>query len=278
VNRFRLYLASFISALVTTGTGTSTAGLGQGFDLGTTWPGTPQLLLSKILEGSLEPIHRLATVVTGILYTAALIYALRHGDKLEKVVVSLAFGFLIATAITGRMVLLALGRELPEPWLYLIYPINNALALMTSLSMAVAATINLSASAGGGGRPVVLLRGAAVWGALASVYGAYVTGLHKISRAWEWSSLLAFPWGLHPVMGALAVVLGVVAYVLLMPRCVWGRIMVAAAVLLPLLGLVTYHYASVNPWAPGIWLGLHGALAHLYTVSSTVLYLAYRRS
>ena len=78
--------------------------------------------------------------------------------------------------------------------------------------------------------------------------------------------------------GVAAVALGLAAFAVLRPvRCVWGLSMAVSGAALPVLGLVTYVYASVDPWAPGIWLGLHGALAHLFTDSAIVLYLAYRR-
>jgi hypothetical protein len=109
----RLRIAAVVMAvgLWTSFSGALTAGLGQGFDLGTEWPGALYRLIEAAAAGSFEPIHRFSTVAAGIAVFAA---ALRHRRDTPLFALGAAAS-LVATALTGRVVLLALGGEVPKP-------------------------------------------------------------------------------------------------------------------------------------------------------------------
>jgi hypothetical protein len=83
---------------------------------------------------------------------------------------------LVATALTGRVVLLALGGEVPKPWAYFVYPINNFFAFLTAFFAMTLAVEEVT------WRRRILLRGAAFWSVAASLSGAYILGVHKIGR------------------------------------------------------------------------------------------------
>jgi len=93
-----------------------TAGLGQGFDLGTEWPGALYRLVEAAAGGSFEPIHRFSTVVAGV---AAAVFAARYWRR-TRLWAAGALLSLVATAMTGRVVLLALGGQVPPPWSFFV--------------------------------------------------------------------------------------------------------------------------------------------------------------
>ena len=68
-----------------------------------------------------ELIHRFSTVAAGIAVFAT---ALQHPRDAPIFALGAAAS-LVATALTSRVVLLALGGEVPKPWVYFVYPISS---------------------------------------------------------------------------------------------------------------------------------------------------------
>ena len=269
--------AAFFSAVATSFTGALTAGLGQGFDLGTQWPGNAVALVLKAVEGSFEPVHRFFTVATGVLYLLVFLAAWRVGGRL-RLVAALALASLAATALTGRVVLQVLGGEVPPPISYVVYPLNNFFALATALLMALLAS--LLEPRRYKARLAFFYRGAAFWGAVASVSGAYILGYHKIVKAplayslWPPSWDLA--WLIHLAAALLAVAFSLVALASGFSPSLWHILLALSIVVQPLTGLLMFYGASADPWAPGPQTAFHGAFAHLLVVSAFVLYLKSR--
>lgn len=114
--------------------------------------------------GSFEPIHRLSTVVAGI---AVAVFAVRYWRRAKLWAVG-ALLSLVATALTGRVVLLALGSQVPPPWSLFEYPVNNFFAFLTAFSLLATAVDSVN------GRRSVLLRGAAFWSVVASLWRLHV--------------------------------------------------------------------------------------------------------
>ncbi len=276
-----VYRAALGTVLATTFTGGLTAGLGMGFDLGVEWPSTPLRLVGAIILGSVEPVHRLLTVATGILFVLALVVTARLGSRKLLLVSVLGVLALALVALTGRMVLLVLGGVIVPPLAYLVYPLNNGLALLASLSMAVLASLvdrprRLSMASA--------FRGAALWGTVASLTGAYMLGVQKIHGEAAVGalppalSLGELPWLLHLVAGGLAVLLALVGIYINRLLTFWGVAVMLSAVAQPVLGLALYFGALHDPWAPGLPTALHTLFAHLLVISSAVLYLRARRA
>ncbi|MEM4971199.1 MAG: hypothetical protein QXE01_08115, partial [Sulfolobales archaeon] len=67
---YLISLASLIELLMLSFVGGLVSGLGQGFDLGIDWPSEPVRLIRTFLQGSLEPLHRILTVVAAPLLIA----------------------------------------------------------------------------------------------------------------------------------------------------------------------------------------------------------------
>ncbi|MDT7869577.1 MAG: hypothetical protein RQ839_05330 [Thermoproteus sp.] len=70
----RLAFIAYLLVIWTSFTGALTAGLGQGFDLGTAWPGALSKFLAAVASGSFEPIHRFSTVAAGLAVFAAAVW------------------------------------------------------------------------------------------------------------------------------------------------------------------------------------------------------------
>jgi hypothetical protein len=168
----RLLLLAYFLVLWTSFTGALTAGLGQGFDLCTEWPGALFRLIEATASGSFEPIHGFSTVAAGFAVFAA---ALRRRRDASLFALGAA-ALLVATALTGRVVHLALGGEVPKPWAYFVYPINNFFAFLTAFFVLALAMEEVT------WRRRILLRGAAFWSVVTSLSGAYILGVHKIDR------------------------------------------------------------------------------------------------
>ncbi|MFN3803838.1 MAG: respiratory chain protein [Pyrobaculum sp.] len=269
--------SAFISVLLVSFTGGLTAGLGHGFDLGTAWPGEPLVVLLTLIQGSLEPVHRLLTIAAGVLYVVVFALALRTGARPLVYLAATALAFLIATALTGRVVLLVLGGEVPAPWSYAVYPLNNALALAAAMSMALLASMFTPPVSTRGG---YLFRGAAFWGAVASISGAYILGYHKITRTpLQYGLIPTFddlPWLIHLLSATVAVALAA-AGLAINKRGVWHWLLLASLLAQPATGLLMYLGASTDPWAPGPQAGLHAAFAHLFVISAFVIYVRGRQ-
>ncbi len=268
---------AFVTSLLVSFTGGLAAGLGHGFDLGTEWPGSPGDLVAAALRGSLEPVHRFLTVAAGVLY--ALVFALVYKKNRANVhIAAAALIFLTLTALTGIIVLLTLGGEVPKPLSYTIYPINNGLALATTLTMALLAA-KLSPNVGGSDKRAILYRGAAFWGAVASISGAYILGYHKIELTPIQYSLIPTPsldqavWIIHLLSAALAVALATIALASAKRLTAWHILLATALLIQPATGILMYFGASVDPWAPGPQSGFHAAFAHLFVVSAFVIYM-----
>lgn len=268
----RLVQLAFLTGLAVSFVGGLTAGLGMGFDLGTQWPGPPETLIVAALRGSLEPVHRFLTVAAGVLYVAVLAYAFKARGRVLALAAS-AVGFLVATALTGRMVLLVLGGEVPPPYSYAVYPLNNALALFTVGAMALLWAMLTPAEPAD---RAYLYRGAAAWGFLSSVTGAYMLGYHKITREqFQYSLWPPTPdpvWALHILGAALMSALGAAALLLDRKADFWRLAFATSLVAQPLTGLLMIQGASADPWAPGVQTGFHAVFAHLAVISSFVIY------
>jgi hypothetical protein len=265
----RLPLFAYFLVLWTSFSGALTAGLGQGFDLGTEWPGALYRLIEAAAAGSFEPIHRFSTVAAGIAVFAA---ALRHRRDAPIFALGAAVS-LVATALTGRVVLLALGGEVPKPWAYFVYPINNFFAFLTAFFVLALAVEEVA------WRRRILLRGAAFWSVAASLSGAYILGVHKIDRVPFQYTLAPTPESapllLHLAAAALAVALAAAAA---LHGSGWmRRVLLAAAAMQAVTGVLLYFGALQDTWAPGPQAAFHAAFAHLMATVSAVAYLKTRR-
>jgi hypothetical protein len=264
----RLPLVAYLLVLWTSFTGALTAGLGQGFDLGTEWPGALYRLVESAAGGSFEPIHRLSTVVAGVAVAA---FAVRYWRQ-TRLWAAGALLLLVATALTGRMVLLALGGQVPPPWSFFVYPVNNFFALLTAFFLLAAAVDSVD------WRRSVLLRGAAFWSVVASLSGAYMLGLHKIQR-------VPFQYQLAPTLDSAPLLLHIAAAFLAVSLAVaasmrvgsWvGRVLAAAAVMQAATGGLMYLGATGDSWAPGPQTALHTVFAHVMATTSAVAYIKKR--
>jgi len=261
----RLPLLAYLLVLWTSFTGGLTAGLGHGFDLGTEWPGALYRLLDAVASGSFEPLHRFSTVAAGL---AVVLFAVRYWRRAKPWAVG-ALASLLATALTGRVVLLTLGGEVPPPWSFLVYPVNNLFAFLTAF-MLLAAAVEQT-----GWRRSVLLRGAAFWSVASSLSGAYILGLHKIQRS-------PFQYQLAPAPESVPLFLHVAAAVLAVSLAIaaalrvggWiSRVLLAAAAVQAATGVFMYLGAVENTWAPGPQTALHTVFAHVMATTSAVAYI-----
>ncbi|AAL63420.1 possible respiratory chain protein [Pyrobaculum aerophilum str. IM2] len=266
---------AFISALATSFVGGLTAGLGQGFDLGTQWPGPVLTMVLLAISGSFEPIHRFLTVLTSALYVAVFAYSLRIRSRVVVGLAALALAFLIATALTGRAVLLVLGGEIKPPLAFAIYPLNNSLALLTAATMALLWSLVTPVKTYS---HILAYRGAAFWGFVASVSGAYILGYHKITKTPLSYSIppaltaSEIPWIIHLVAAALSVALAIYAFLKSGERDFWHWAALTSALAQPITGVLMFVGASRDPWAPGPQTALHAAFAHLLVISAFVIY------
>ncbi len=160
----RLPLVAYLLVLWTSFTGALTAGLGQGLDLGTEWPGALYRLVEAAAGGSFESIHRFSTVVAGV---AVAVFAVRYWRR-ARLWAAGALLSLVVTALTGRVVLLALGGQVPPPWSFFVYPVNNFFAFLTAFFLLAAAVDSVN------WRRSVLLRGAAFWSVVVSLRSLHV--------------------------------------------------------------------------------------------------------
>ncbi len=275
-----LLFLSFVGGLV--------SGLGQGFDLGIEWPSEPVRLIRAFLQGSLEPLHRILTVLSApflaILTLAA--FRLRKSYWLILPVSILSVLFLTLTAITGRMILLALGGYIGQPIAPLIYSINNLLATLTIGSAAMILGILdhglQSRILEERKAPLILHRGASAWGLIAAFLGAYILGYTKTAQQLP-GNVLSLSIGstidivikAHMVSGLVAVLLTLAAYALRRSRDVWSTAALIASLLQPLLGLALLSRASLSPWAPGVYLPMHLIAAQLIIIGNAIPYLLY---
>jgi hypothetical protein len=265
----RLAFIAYLLVIWTSFTGALTAGLGQGFDLGTAWPGALSRLLAAVASGSFEPIHRFSTVAAGLAVFAAAVWYRRRAPLF-------AFGSaasLVATALTGRVVLLALGGDVPEPWAYMVYPANNFFAFLTAFFALALAVEEVR------WRRRVLLRGAAFWSVAAALSGAYMLGVQKIERVpFQYALALtpsSAPLLLHIAAAALAIGIAVAASLY---GSGWMKyVLLAAAAMQAVIGILMYFGALASTWAPGPQTALHTMFAHLMATISAVAYLKARR-
>lgn len=284
-----IYYAAAAEILVLSFVGGLVSGLGQGFDLGIDWPSEPIKLLRTALQGSLEPVHRILTIIAVPLLTAfpiALARA-RLGRRLPLILGILSLAFLATTAMTGRLILMALGGYFEQPFASLIYSINNlfaTLTLGTIVTARIAAEIGASWPPGERGKALVLHRGAAAWGLVASFLGALILGYTKTTgRAVDLSfvpSSAPSTWieavfRAHQLAGLLAVMLTLAAVIYRRGAGAWGMLALAASLLQPLAGLALVLRISASPWAPGIFLPLHLVAAQLIVVGNWAEYASH---
>lgn len=272
-----LILLSFVGGLV--------SGLGQGFDLGIEWPSEPVRLLRALLQGSLEPLHRILTVLAAPFVLAMAIASYRLGPVFYISLVGVAL--LIATSITGRMVLLALGGYIGQPIAPLIYSFNNLFATLTIGSAALVyrmlASDIVSMAYNEKRTPMILHRGAAGWGIIASFIGAYMLGYTKTTQnpiprdvfSLSISSPIDLIVRLHIASGALGVILTIIATIARRSRDPWSLTALVASIAQPAAGLILLSRVSTDPWAPGVFLALHLILAQLIVLGNGVPYMAY---
>ncbi len=276
-----LLLLSFVGGL--------TSGLGQGFDLGIEWPSEPVKLLRTLLQGSLEPLHRILTILSApfLAILALTAFRIRREYWLIFPIVVLSILFLVLTAITGRMILLALGGYLEQPIASLMYSFNNLLATLTIGAVAMALGILNSRLCndllGERRASLILHRGASAWGLIAAFLGAYVLGYTKTTQQNLPSSIFSLSIGstidmavkAHMISGLVAVLLTFVAYSLRRSRDGWSTAALAAAIAQPLLGIALLFRASQYSWAPGIYLPLHLIAAQIIIIGNAMPYLLY---
>lgn len=271
-----ILLLSFLGGLV--------SGLGQGFDLGIDWPSEPLRLLRAALQGSLEPVHRILTVIAAPLlaaFTVALARS-RIGLRLPALLGILSLTFLALTALTGRLILLALGGYFEQPLASLIYSINN---LFSTLTLGALVTARVAAEPPGPverRRAALLLhRGAAAWGLIASFLGALILGYTKTTGeavdvglipSTTPSSWVEIVFRAHQLAGLAAILLTLAAVVYRRGAGAWGLGALAASLVQPLLGLALALRISTSPWAPGVFLPFHLIAAQVIVVGNWAEY------
>lgn len=280
---------SLVELLMLSFVGGLTSGLGQGFDLGVEWPSEPAKLLRTLLQGSLEPLHRILTVLSAPFLVLLAITAFRVRDKHQLIfpLSMLSILFLAFTAITGRMILYALGGYVEQPMASLIYSVNNLLATLTIGSVAMVLGILNSGLHNKllGERRVSLIlhRGASAWGLIAAFLGAYMLGYTKTTQQQlpsdafspSISSAIDIVVKIHMISGVAAVLLTLAAYTLRRSRDAWSTAALAASIIQPSLGLALLSRASQYPWAPGIYLPLHLIAAQIIIIGNAIPYLLY---
>ncbi|MEM2471814.1 MAG: hypothetical protein QXI64_02345 [Sulfolobales archaeon] len=281
VSLAELLILSFVGGLV--------SGLGQGFDLGIEWPSEPVKLIRILLQGSLEPLHRILTVLSAPFLIILAIIASRIRRSYPYIFFSalLSVLFLTLTAITGRMILLALGGYIEQPMASLIYSLNNLLAMLTIGSVAMVVGIldhGLRVKISEERRIAVILhRGASAWGLIAAFLGAYMLGYTKTTQKPLPSDLFSLSTGsvidivvkVHVLSGLAAVLLTLAAYALRRSRDAWSTAALIASLFQPLLGLALLYRASHYAWAPGIYLPLHLIAAQVIIIGNAIPYLLY---
>ncbi|AEA12558.1 putative respiratory chain protein [Thermoproteus uzoniensis 768-20] len=267
----RLPLLAYILIVATSFTGSLTAGLGEGLDLGSSWPGAPAALLAQLAGGSVEPLHRILTVLAGVAVLAAFLANLRRNAPASAGMLA----SLIATALTGRLILLALAGQLSPPFDLLVYPANNLLAL-SSASFALALAVDSEIP----WRRPVLLRGAAFWAATASALGAFLLGFQKVERVDVLSGppVLRAALGLHIAAALLAIALAMSAYKHRAGNGALQKAVLWAAAAQALIGPVVLIGDLSSYWSPGFPVALHTAAAHLLASTCIVAYVRSRRA
>ena len=280
-----LSLASMLVLIILSFVGGLVSGLGQGFDLGIEWPSEPVRLLRALLQGSLEALHRILTVLAAPLVLAMAIASYRLGLVFY---ISLAgVALLIATSITGRMILLTLGGYIGQPIAPMVYSFNNLFATLAigsaSLVYRMLASGMISMAYGEKRIPMILHRGAAGWGIIASFIGAYMLGYTKTTQnplprdifSLSISSPIDLIVKLHIVSGALAVILTIIATIARRSRDPWSLTALIASIAQPAAGLILLSRVSTDPWSPGVFLAIHLILAQLIVIGNGVPYMAY---
>jgi hypothetical protein len=276
-----LLILSFVGGLV--------SGLGQGFDLGIEWPSEPVKLIRALLQGSLEPLHRILTVLSApfLVILAIMVSSVRRSYPFILFSSLLSILFLTLTAITGRMILLALGGYIEQPMASLTYSLNNLLATLTIGSVAMVTGIldhGLRVKISGERRIAVILhRGASAWGLIAAFLGAYMLGYTKTTQqplpsdlfSLSISSAIDIILKAHVLSGLIAVLLTLAAYALRKSRDAWSTAALIASLFQPLLGLALLYRASHYAWAPGIYLPLHLIAAQVIIIGNAIPYLLY---
>lgn len=276
-----LLILSFVGGLV--------SGLGQGFDLGVEWPSEPVKLVKTLLQGSLEPLHRILTVLSAPLLVALILMVSRvrksHWMILPLSILPLLF--LTLTAITGRMILYALGGYIDQPVAPLIYSLNNLLATLTIGSTAITLSVMdrglLDTVSRERKTALILHRGASAWGLIAAFLGAYILGYTKTTQqslqgdlfSLSISSPIDIVVKIHMISGLIAVVLTMVAYIMRRSRDAWSTSALIASIIQPLLGFALLFRASHYSWAPGIYLPLHLIAAQIIIIGNAIPYLLY---
>jgi hypothetical protein len=286
---YLISLVTFIELLLLSFVGGLVSGLGQGFDLGIEWPSEPVKLIRAFLQGSLEPLHRILTVVAAPLLTVLTLSIARVGGIYRGALyISIAsIALLSLTALTGRAILFALGGYIEQPYASLIYSINNLLATLTIGSVGVLVGI---LSRGWKERygfekrlTMIIHRGASAWGLVASFLGAYMLGYTKTTQNPIPSSLFSLSivsyldivLKIHVLSGALSIALTLAAFAMRMHRDAWSFIASVASIAQPLIGLLLLYRASHYAWAPGIFLPIHLVLAQLIIIGNGVPYVLY---
>lgn len=276
-----LLLLSFVGGL--------TSGLGQGFDLGIEWPSEPVKLLRTLLQGSLEPLHRILTILSAPFLAILAVVAFRTRKKYWLIfpLSFLSTLFLALTAITGRMILYALGGYLEQPIASMIYPINNLLATLTIGAVAMELGILNDKLCNSlleeRKAPLILHRGASAWGLIAAFLGAYMLGYTKTTQQQLPGSIFSLSTisaidivvKVHMISGLAAVLLTFAAYLLRSSRDVWSTAALAASLIQPLLGTALLLRASHYSWAPGVYLPLHLIAAQIIVIGNAIPYLLY---
>jgi hypothetical protein len=286
---YLISLVTFIELLLLSFVGGLVSGLGQGFDLGIEWPSEPVKLIRAFLQGSLEALHRILTVVAAPLLTVLTLSIARVGGIYRGALyISIAsIALLSLTALTGRAILFALGGYIEQPYASLIYSINNLLATLTIGSVGVLVGI---LSRGWKERygfekrlTMIIHRGASAWGLVASFLGAYMLGYTKTTQNPLPGSLFSFSivshidliLKIHVLSGALAIILTYIAFAMRRSRDAWVFMALVASIAQPLLGLLLLYRASHYAWAPGIFLPLHLVSAQLIVIGNGVPYIMY---
>lgn len=262
----RFSFASAWLVLATSFTGGLTASLGQGFDLGIIWPGTPTGLLAVLSSGSVEPLHRLLTAASGAAVLLTLLASIRTGERRLITIASAAAASLAATAYTGREILLVLGNVIRPPLAYAIYPLNTALATLTAAFLFLLRSGSARPSAGR------WLYGAAACAFAAVVTGSYILGYEKVEKAYVnyfGFSVASIPFYLHLAFAGLAFAFAGYSTAAYKTRGNWTALAHASMGILAITGIANLlaPMLGANPLSPGPQLAFHLLFAQLFFIS-----------
>jgi len=274
--------------------GSLVSGLGQGYDLGASWPGSVGKILSAIRGGSLEPVHRVMSAALGVIYATLIGYSFFRWIHLARgIKYSIIFSlvFFAVTVWMGRLILLALGGYLQQPWSYLVFPINHVSATLAAAFLSSLVALSGKYYGGHDSLLKILLRGTVAWGLIATALGSLIVGITKTGAGHfdvqyftsyvsgvSSTSQLFIPWIIHGLASLITIALASCALTLSLIRHKpnpWITMAGISAILQLLVGYAVYMNTQASQESPGIFLGIHALLSQLIIQGTLIGYLSF---